>query len=90
MFSSIKSLQKILKKIDDNNVRTNELINLDSLQYSVYGTAIPRISIPAIPMPVYGQTYNVTSQTRANYQPITVNFTIDNIKKIGNFGVNEN
>jgi len=74
----VLSIPKILKKIDRNNVRTNELINLDSLQYSVYGTAIPKVSIPAIPLNVMGQVYNVTSQVRPAYSPINVNFTIDN------------
>lgn len=77
-FTLVLSIPKILKKIDRNNVRTNELINLDSLQYSVYGTAIPKVSIPAIPLNVMGQVYNVTSQVRPAYSPINVNFTIDN------------
>jgi len=77
-FTLILTIPKILKDIDRSNVRSNELVNLDSLQYSVYGTAIPKVSIPAIPMNVMGQVYNVTSQARPAYSPITVHFTIDN------------
>ena len=77
-FTLILTIPKILKDIDRSNVRSNELVNLDSLQYSVYGTAVPKVSIPTIPMNVMGQIYNVTSQVRPAYSPITVNFTIDN------------
>lgn len=58
--------------------RAAELIQLESLQYSVWGSPIPATTIPAQSMGIYGQTYKVTSQNKEPYGPVTVNFTIDN------------
>lgn len=77
-FTMIITLPPILKALDTHSARTNSLVNLDSLQYSVYGGVFPPASIPAVAMPTMGQVYNVTSQYREAYPPITVNFTVDN------------
>lgn len=79
-FILVLTLPQILK---DNNVkilgpRTEEFVQLDALQYSIYGSPVPEMSIPPQELSVYGQPYKVTSQTRASYTPIAVNFTVDN------------
>lgn len=53
-------------------------LNLTPLQISVYGSVVPSIQVPSIQAPFGGQTYNVSSHTRPNYQPLTVNFVVDN------------
>ena len=78
-FTLVLTLPPILKGIETHSERSNGLVNLDMLQYSVYGGIFPPASIPAIPMPTMGQVYNVTSQFREAYPPITVNFTVDNM-----------
>jgi hypothetical protein len=77
-FLLILNLPKILKNVNSNSARSNDLLNFDSLQYSVYGTAVPKITIPNITLPFMGQNLNVTSQARQAYNPVNVNFTIDN------------
>lgn len=86
-FLLVLTLPPILKdkNTSDLSVRTQELINLDTLQFSVFGSLIPKISIPAVQTSYHGQTYNVNGQTRAPYEPITVNFTVDN--KMNNYWV---
>jgi hypothetical protein len=79
-FRMVLTLPNVLHDIEDSdwNEINNELINLDSLQFSLYSATIPEISIPAILVPTYGQTVKVTSQTREPYAPITCRFSVDN------------
>ena len=80
-FILVLTLPAILK---DQNVvllseRTKELVQLESLQYSIWGSPVPDINVPAASMKIWGQPYKVTSQSREPYKPINVNFTVDNL-----------
>jgi hypothetical protein len=77
-FQLILSIPNILKGINAKTPRENEYLNLESLQFSVYGINIPSSQVPAIPLHYSGQNYNVTSFDRPEYPPVTVNFTVDN------------
>lgn len=79
-FLMVLTLPKILREIDSDilSKRSQSLLKQESLQFSIWGSPIPQIRVPEVPMGVYGQTYNVTSQVRDKYDPITVNFTVDN------------
>ncbi len=57
---------------------SNDLINLDPLQISIFGTIVPPSIVPANEVRFGGQSYNVSSYARPNYPPLTVNFIIDN------------
>jgi len=59
--------------------RTKELVQLESLNYSVWGSIVPDVIIPSQDLGMQGQTYKVTSQTRSSYPLITVNFNVDNL-----------
>lgn len=63
---------KIFRDYDLNNVFP------ESMQYSVYGTVIPEISIPSLTLGFGAQNLKVSSYTRDPYSDITVNFTVDN------------
>lgn len=76
-FLLVLDLPKVLKSIN-SNTRSNDLVNLDKLQFSVYGSPVPNISVPEQSVNTYGQTYNVTGMTRPKYDPISVGFTVDN------------
>ncbi len=76
-FLLVLDIPPVLKKIN-SNVRSNSLINLDKLQFSVYGTVVPPISIEKESLNVYGQAYNVTTMTRPAYAPVSVRFNVDN------------
>ena len=67
-----KDVNKEEASRNDNNV------NPDSVQFSIYGSIVPKVEIPNVPVRYSGQTLNVTSYNRPEYDPVTVNFTIDN------------
>jgi hypothetical protein len=77
-FQLILTIPNILKTINSKNVRENEFMNLDSLQFSVYGINIPTIQVPAVELHYSGQNYNVSSFDRPPYEPLTINFAVDN------------
>ncbi len=69
---------KVLREDVSKTVRNNTLVNPDSMQFSIYGSVIPTVSIPEESVRFSGQTLNVTSYNRPVYDPIEVKFTIDN------------
>jgi len=79
-FRLILSLPDALKSINQPTaeIRGDNNLSLDTLQYSVYGTVVPATTINAMNLPFAGQTLNLTSGSREKYQDITVNFTVDN------------
>jgi hypothetical protein len=79
-FLLVLSLPPVLRDINTPilSARTQDLIQEDSLQFSIWGTIVPSISVPQQETRHSGQSYNVTGQSRPAYPPITVNFTIDN------------
>lgn len=79
-FRLILTIPNILKTINTNktNTRESELINLDKLQFSVYNTNIPDISVPEIGLHAFGQNYNVSTYDRPAYPAITIDFEVDN------------
>lgn len=79
-FLLILNIPDVLKEINkiDQNDRESKYINLDSLQYSVYGSVVPASTIPEVDAAFGGQVTKFTSYNRPAYAPITVNFTVDN------------
>lgn len=61
-----------------SNIRSNNLVNLNSIQFSVYGSVIPDFTVPDLEASHSGQTFKVSSHSRNPYKNIAVNFTIDN------------
>jgi hypothetical protein len=79
-FILVLNLPSILKRVNkvDSNDRSTETLNLDSLQYSIFGSVVPESKIPEIAVPYGAQVPKVTSYARPAYAPLTVNFTVDN------------
>ena len=79
-FLLVLNLPNILKKVDKSSLgdRASKYLNLDSLQYSIYGSVVPNTTIPEIDMPYSGQVAKYTSYARPQYTAVTVNFTVDN------------
>ena len=74
---NIPSVLKEINKIDQND-RDTKYINFDSIQYTIYGTVVPGITIPDVDTAFGGQVAKFTSYNRPAYNPITVNFIVDN------------
>lgn len=73
-FLLVLNLPQVLKK----QTLENKLIDIDPLQISIFGTVVPNIQVPSIETRFGGQSYNVSSYSRPNYEPLTVNFIVDN------------
>jgi len=73
-FLLILNLPQVLKK----QAITDSSIDIDPLQISVHGTIVPAVAVPSNEVRYAGQSYNVSSYSRPNYPPLTVNFIIDN------------
>jgi hypothetical protein len=67
-----------IRDINTKGERDNKKVINDSIQYSVYGALIPKISVAEVGTQYSGQTFKFTSHHRPSYENIFVNFTIDN------------
>lgn len=79
-FRLILNLPKVLRNLDttDFTVMQQNLLNLDTIQFSLFAANIPDVSIPSKDVTFHGQTMRVTSQTRTPYDPINCKFGVDN------------
>lgn len=79
-FDLILTLPKCFKNININKQQlpAKGEVNLDSLQFSIYGSPVPDIAVPEMQVPFSGQTPRLSSHTREAYEAITVNFAVDN------------
>ena len=67
-----------IREINTKGERSNKKVINDSIQYSVYGALIPKITVQDVGTQYSGQTFKFTSHHRPAYENIFVNFTIDN------------
>jgi len=74
---------KFLKDDVSKTVRSNDLVDPDKVQFSIYGSVIPQVSVPEVEVRYSGQNLHVTSHNRPTYAPLDINFTIDN--RFGNY-----
>jgi hypothetical protein len=72
----ILDLPKSLKAMHDHVTGTN--YNVNPIQFSIYGSPVPQISVPPIDVVYGGQVYKASSGSRPAYDPLTVKFLIDN------------
>ena len=77
-FTVVLTIPTILRELNTRNIREDKFFNLDSLQFSVYNVSIPKHSVPEIPLHFGQQNYNVTSYDRPAYDPVVINFEVDN------------
>jgi hypothetical protein len=58
--------------------QNNSVILPDSVQFSIFGTIIPEITVPAVENRYSGNTFYVSSNSKNSYPPVNVKFAIDN------------
>ena len=73
-FLLVLNLPQVLRK----QTLSNDLLKIDPLQISIFGTVVPPIQVPSNEVRYGGQSYNVSSYTRPNYPPLPGNFIVDN------------
>lgn len=79
-FLLVLTLPPVLRDLDTPilSPRTQEYIQQESLQFSVWGVVVPSTNVPEQTVRWSGQPYKVTGMSRRDYNPIQINFTIDN------------
>lgn len=75
-FLMVLDIPLMLKKKYDNVL--DSTFKADSLQFTIYGSPVPSISVPSIDLPFDGQVYKTSSMSRPAYDPLSVKFFVDN------------
>ena len=76
-FVLVLTLPTIMRQLAANDPN----ISLDPLQFKIFGAIVPNIQVPHNEVAFGGQTYNVSSYVRPNYEPLDVSFVVDNSYK---------
>ena len=77
-FLLIFDVPPILKKFSSKFKSDNKTIQPDSVQFSVYGAAVPEIVVPAVENRYAGNTLYLSSHSKNSHPPVNVKFKIDN------------
>jgi len=77
-FTLVLNVPTALRRINSRFLDGADNINLDLLQFAVHGSVVPSIKVPSASVRYAGQTFAQTSYSREPYDPLTVNFTVDN------------
>lgn len=57
---------------------TDSNLNVSPILMTVHGTVVPDISVPEVEARFQGQNLHLSTYSRPNYPPITINYCIDN------------
>ena len=77
-FRLIFNIPPALRGINKKLATTNSQIDLDTMQFSVHGSVIPEIEVPATEIRYAGSTLFNSSHSKNSYPPNNVKFDIDN------------
>ena len=79
-FLLVFDVPPILKDINKNSTQgqSNATLISDSVQFSIFGAAVPEITVAAQETRYAGSTLYVSSHSKEPFPPVTVNFNIDN------------
>jgi len=79
-FTLVFDVPPILKQFNRSWVleQSNTTFIRDTVQFSIFGTAVPEITIPAVDNRYAGNTLYLSSHAKNAYPPVSVKFNIDN------------
>jgi len=77
-FILVLNLPEGIKNIVDNITRNTNRIDANSLEISIAGAVTPTVSVPEKTLPYGSQTIKVSSHARPAYEPLDLDFKIDN------------
>jgi|TARA_R110002020_G_scaffold73786_6_gene189259 hypothetical protein len=77
-FLLVFDIPPILKEFNNKFSQDNLSIVSDSVQFSIFGTAVPEITVPAVENRYSGNTLYVSSHSKNSYPPVSVKFKVDN------------
>lgn len=76
-FLLVFDLPPILKQIASKYTRNNKRVIPDSVQFSIFGTTVPGITVKGVPARFAGDTLYVSTHSKDPYPPVNVKFTVD-------------
>ncbi len=77
-FLLVFDVPPILKTFSKKFTRNNKTVIPDSVQFSIFGTTVPEITVPAVENRYAGNTLYVSSHSKNSYPPVSVKFKVDN------------
>tara|TARA_R100000315_G_scaffold61745_1_gene40983 strand:+ start:437 stop:1027 length:591 start_codon:yes stop_codon:yes gene_type:complete len=79
-FLLVFDIPPILKTFNRNwnQDQDNNSIISDTVQFSIFGTTVPEITVPAVDNRYAGSTLYISSHSKNAYPPVSVKFNIDN------------
>lgn len=76
-FLLVFDIPPILKRIQSNYTRNDDTIIPDSVQFSVFGTMVPGVTVKGVATRYAGDTLYVSSHSKDPYPPVNVKFNVD-------------
>ncbi|MCG7853863.1 MAG: hypothetical protein MIO92_15185 [Methanosarcinaceae archaeon] len=73
----VLDIPPILKERQTQYNRNNNTIIPDSLQFSVYGSVVPELTVKAVETRFAGSNLFVSSHSRDSYPPVNIKFAVD-------------
>tara|TARA_R110000787_G_C13354582_1_gene439436 strand:+ start:494 stop:1084 length:591 start_codon:yes stop_codon:yes gene_type:complete len=79
-FLLVFDIPPILREINKNSTQdqSNATLISDSVQFSIFGAAVPEITVAAQETRYAGSTLYVSSHSKEPFPPVTVKFNVDN------------
>ncbi len=77
-FIMVFQLPPALREVQKRSTRSSFNVSEDSFQFSIYGTVVPELTVPAVRIPYTGSNLYQSAHAREPYPPVTISFTIDN------------
>lgn len=78
-FILVFDLPPILKQIGRHYERNNDVVQPDSVQFSVFGTMVPEITVKGVETRFAGSTLYLTSHSKDSYPPVNIKFMVDSM-----------
>ncbi len=78
-FLLVFDVPPILKSTISEYIRDNEHINPNSVQFSIFGSIVPQITVKGVEARYAGSTLYVSSHSKDSYPPVNVKFVIDSM-----------
>lgn len=76
-FLLVFDLPPILKQLASKYTRNNKRVIPDSMQFSIWGTAVPGVVVKGTPARFAGDTLYVSTHSKDPYPPVNIKFTVD-------------
>lgn len=77
-FLLVFDLPPLMREINRYHNRTNKTVNRDSVQFSIFGTIIPEVTVKGVESRFAGSTFYVSSHSKDSPPPVNIKFTVDN------------